>query len=101
MKLNLKGELMKSLMLLTVLSTLALASCASSKTSTAEQNLKELSATNELSESSVKNIGEESEYGLPERLNNSSRTISKGLIMSDSSLSKTGKSSSKTKSTKR
>lgn len=90
------------MLLIAILSTLTLASCASNKTITAEQNLKELAATTESSESSIKNIGEESEYGLPERLNNSSRSISKGLIMSDASMSKTGKTSTKTtKSSKR
>lgn len=75
---------MKSSILLALATTMILASCASQKTITAENNLKEIAATSEASESSVKLIGEESEYGLPERLDNTSRNTTKNLIMTDS-----------------
>lgn len=75
---------MKSSIVMAIVSTMILASCASQKTITAEQNLKEIAATNESSESSVKLIGEETEYGLPERLNNTSRNTTKNEVITDS-----------------
>jgi len=92
-----KEFFMKSSILLAIASTMILASCASQKSITAEQNLKEIAATTESSESSVKLIGEEAEYGLPERLDNTNRNTSKNLIMTDSTSLKQSSTKSETK----
>jgi protein involved in sex pheromone biosynthesis len=71
---------MKTLMLLAIASTLTLASCSSNKIDSNEAQLQDIV---ESSQSSTTAIGEEAEFGSPERLDNTNRSTTKNQLMND------------------